>query len=175
MFHEVKALNAVLYIANRLNRKDFHKIFKILYFSDREHLTEYGRSITGDIYIAMQDGPVPSSIYDIFKSVRGDGFYKDNGQFSEHFSVSDWDLINPHHEADLDELSVSDIECIDNSLSLYGNLSWEEIKEKSHDYAWNSTTINRPISCKAILKEQGASDEFINYVEEDMLLQEYFA
>jgi uncharacterized phage-associated protein len=174
MFHEVKALNAVLYIANRLKRKDFHKIFKILYFSDREHLTEYGRSITGDIYIAMRDGPVPSGIYDIFKSVRGDGFYKDNGHFSAHFSVDDR-IINPRHEADLDELSASDIECMDHSLSLYGNLSWRKIREKSHDYAWSSTTINRPISCRDILKEQGASDEFIDYVEEDLLLQEYFA
>jgi uncharacterized phage-associated protein len=175
MFHEAKALNSVLYIANRLKRKDFHKIFKILYFSDREHLTEYGRPITGDIYIAMNDGPVPSKIYDIFKSVRGDSFYKDNGQFSKHFSVIEWDLINPHHEADLDELSASDIECINNALSLYGNLSWDEIKEKSHDYAWRSTAINRPVSYKDILREQGASDEFIDYVKEDMLLQKYFS
>jgi uncharacterized phage-associated protein len=175
MFHKGKALNSVLYIANRLNRKDFHKIFKILYFSDREHLTEYGRSITGDTYIAMPDGPVPSNIYDIFKSVRGDGFYKDDGQFSVHFSVINWDLIKPHHEADLNELSDSDMECINKSLSLYGNLSWDEIREKSHDYAWRATTMNRPIMYENILREQGAPDEFIDYVKENMLLQDNFA
>jgi uncharacterized phage-associated protein len=172
MFDRGKALNAVLHIANRLNRKDFHKIFKILYFSDREHLCVYGRVITGDTYIAMPDGPVPSNIYDIFKSVRGDGFYKDNGQFSEHFSVVDWDLIQPRHEADMDELSDSNVECINKSIRLYGNLSWDEIREKSHDYAWRATTMNRPISCENILREQGEPGEFIDYVKEDMLMQE---
>ncbi|MDR1121209.1 MAG: SocA family protein [Dysgonamonadaceae bacterium] len=175
MFHEKKALNSALYIANRLNRKDFHKIFKILYFSDREHLCGYGRAITGDTYIAMPDGPVPSNIYDIFKSVRGDGFYKDNGKFSEHFSVADWDLIRPKHDADLDELSVSDVECIDHSIKLYGSLSWDEIREKSHDYAWRATTLGRPVTYDNILREQGATDEFIDYVKEDMLLQDCFA
>jgi uncharacterized phage-associated protein len=175
MFDNKKALNAVLYIVNRLNRKDFHKIFKILYFSDREHLSEYGRAITGDTYIAMPDGPVPSNVYDIFKSVRGDGFYRDDGRFSEHFSVMDWDLVKPHHDADRNELSDSDVECINKSLSLYGNLSWDEIREKSHDYAWRSTTMNRPISFENMLREQGVADEFIDYVKEDMLLRNNFA
>jgi uncharacterized phage-associated protein len=70
-FNENKAIQAVLYIVAKLRRKDFHKIFKILYFSDREHLNMYGRTITGDKYIAMSDGPVPSNLYDIFKSVEG--------------------------------------------------------------------------------------------------------
>ena len=60
-FNENKTIHAVLYIAERLKRKDFHKLFKILYFSDREHLNVYGRTITGDTYIAMADGSVPSN------------------------------------------------------------------------------------------------------------------
>jgi hypothetical protein len=123
----------------------------------------------------MSDGPVPSNIYDIFKSVRGDGFYKDNGQFSEHFSVIDRDLIQPHHDANPDELSVSDMECINKTLSLYGKLSWDEIREKSHDYAWRATAMNRPVSYENILAEQGATAEHINYIREDMLMQSYFA
>ena len=79
-FNEHKTVNAVLYIVEKLKRRDFHKIFKLLYFSDREHLSVYGRTITGDVYIAMVDGPVPSNLYDIFKSVRGNGYYKDDGK-----------------------------------------------------------------------------------------------
>ena len=48
VFNSEKSLQAVLYIANRVERKDFHKIFKVLYFADREHLIKYGRPITGD-------------------------------------------------------------------------------------------------------------------------------
>jgi uncharacterized phage-associated protein len=65
-FDNERAINAVLYIAEKLDRKIFHKIFKILYFSDIEHLVKYGRTITGDVYIRMLDGPVPSALYDIF-------------------------------------------------------------------------------------------------------------
>lgn len=36
------------------------------------------RSITGDVYIAMQFGPVPSKIDDIFKVVRGDSYFSDS-------------------------------------------------------------------------------------------------
>lgn len=45
-FNEMKMVNAVLYNVDKLKRKDFHKIFKILYFADRDHLAKYGRSVT---------------------------------------------------------------------------------------------------------------------------------
>jgi hypothetical protein len=66
-FNESKTLNAVLYIVNKIERKDFHKIFKILYFADRNHFADYGRPISGDNYIKMEDGPVPSNLYDILQ------------------------------------------------------------------------------------------------------------
>jgi len=172
LFNKTKTISAILYIANRLKRKDFHKIFKILYFSEREHLSDYGRMITGDTYIAMNDGPVPSCVYDIFKSVRGDGYFKDNGEFSKYFSVSGTDLLVPHCDADMRELSKSEIEAFDNSLALYGNLSWDEIREKSHDYAWRNTIQNRQISCEDIMREAGNTDDFIEYVKEQQLLSE---
>jgi len=169
-FNKTKSVNAVLYIAEKLSRKDFHKIFKILYFADRGHLMEYGRTITGDRYIAMNDGPVPSSIYDIFKSVRGDGFFKDEGAFSQYFSVTDWDVIKPQKKADISELSSTDLRFLDDYIALYGNMSWDEVREKSHDYAWRSTTINRPINFENIVIEAGGDDEYIAYLVEQSIL-----
>ena len=171
-FNESKTINAMLYIAEKLKRKDFHKIFKILYFSDREHLNVYGRTITGDTYIAMTDGPVPSNLYDIFKTVRGNGYYKDNGTFGHYFSVVDWDLIKVNARPDVTELSKTDLACIDNALKIYGNMSWDEIREKSHDYAWRSTTQNRPIDFANIIREVGGEDDYIEYVKEQSLLSE---
>jgi uncharacterized phage-associated protein len=173
-FNESKAINAILYITNRLKRCDFHKIFKILYFSDRNHLVEYGRPITGDSYIAMEDGPVPSNIYDIFKAVRGDGFFKDtNGKFSQYFSVIDGDLIKPKKQADLDELSATDLQHINASLALCSNMSWNEIREKSHDYAWVNTARNREIEFENIIRELGGDDEYINYIKEHYICSNY--
>ncbi|MBQ9639139.1 MAG: SocA family protein [Bacteroidales bacterium] len=164
-FNLNKSLQAVLYVANRLVRKDFHKIFKVLYFADRNHLSKYGRSITGDTYIAMTDGPVPSNIYDIFKSVRGDGFFsKRAADFTTLFRVVDWNFIFPEAEADISQLSESDVEELDDSLRLYGSLSWDEVREKSHDYAWRSTARDYPISVENMIMETGDSKEYAEYV-----------
>lgn len=75
-FNEEKALSAILYITKKLMeggiKVGLHKVFKIFYFADQKHLSRYGRPITGDHYIAMEHGPVPSRIYDMVKTVRGD-------------------------------------------------------------------------------------------------------
>ena len=173
-FKKEKALNAVLYITARLIRNDFHKIFKILYFADRNHISAYGRSITGDTYIAMNDGPVPSNLYDIFKSVRGDSYFKDNEKFSDLFVVTNWDLIHPIKEPNLRFLSKTDIDFLDNSLKEYGDLSWDEIREKSHDYAWRNTVKNTPISINNLIIETGNDDSYIDYIKQEMILSKSF-
>ena len=170
IFDEKKAINAVLYIVEKLVRKDFHKIFKILYFADREHLITYGRTITGDEYIAMNDGPVPSNLYDIFKAVRGNSFYKDDGTFSQYFYVTDWDIINSKKNADTTELSKTDMKLLDECIAKYGDMSWDEVREKSHDYAWRNTTANRPIRFEDIVLEAGGDDEYIDYLREHSIL-----
>lgn len=170
-FNLEKSLQVVLYIANRIKRRDFHKIFKLIYFADRNHLSDYGRSITGDTYIAMTDGPVPSKIYDIFKALRGDGLFADKGaDFSSYFVVTNWSLIEPVGKENLSLLSESDIEKLDESIALYGSLSWDEIREKSHDFAWRNTAKDCPISLENILLENGEEDNYIAFVKEMAVL-----
>lgn len=71
-YDKVKTLNVLLFVTNHVQRKGFHKIFKIIYIADRQHLADWGRLITGDTYIAMEAGPVSSRLYDMLKIVRGD-------------------------------------------------------------------------------------------------------
>jgi len=172
VFNLEKSLQAVLYTANKLQRKDFHKIFKILYFADREHLSKYGRLITGDTYVAMKDGPVPSKIDDIFKAVRGDSFFSfDAVEYAKLFEVQNWYFIMPKVEANLDYLSQSDVEELDISLDRYGSMSWDEIREKSHDFAWRATPNNRQISIDNIMREAGEEESYIAYITEQIELQ----
>ncbi len=73
LFKQGIAIQAILYILKKMGGTcDIHKCHKILYFADNEHLSKYGRSITGDAYVRMDFGPVPTCIYDLFKAVRGD-------------------------------------------------------------------------------------------------------
>ena len=122
----------------------------------------------------MNDGPVPSNLYDIFKSVRGDGYFKDSGQFSKIFKVVNWDLIQPLSEPNLKKLSKTDITYLDNSIKEFGELSWDEVREKSHDYAWRNTVINSPISLDNIVIETGNEESYIEYLKEQMLLAKSF-
>ena len=68
-----KAVNVMLYLARKAGGSiDFSKLVKLVYFADKKHLHEWGRTITGDKYVKMEHGVTPSATYDMLKAVRGD-------------------------------------------------------------------------------------------------------
>ena len=157
-FDKEKSLNALLYVANRVQRKDFHKIFKIIYFADRQHLADWGRPITGDTYIAMEAGPVPSRLYDMLKIVRGDSYLPDMEGLGKYFQVENWMYVRPLQDADLNKLSASEQEAMSEAIEKYATLSYDEIKEKSHDVAWRCTARDFSISWDNIAREAGLDE-----------------
>ncbi len=165
-FDKVKTLNALLYVANRVQRKDFHKIFKVIYFADRQHLADWGRPITGDTYIAMDAGPVPSRLYDILKIVRGDSYLPDNEGLGQYFQVENWMYVRPLVDADLNKLSANEQEALSDAIEKYASLSYDEIKEKSHDVAWRSTARDFAINWDNIAREAGLDGEELECVNE---------
>lgn len=170
-FDKTKALNALLYVANRVQRKDFHKIFKIIYFADRQHLNDWGKPITGDTYIAMEAGPVPSRMYDMLKIVRGDSYLPDTEGLGKYFKVENWMYVTPLQNADLNKLSRNEQEVLDDSIAKYASLSYDEIKEKSHDVAWRSTARDFSIKWEDIAREAGLSTEELECVNEYSALE----
>lgn len=165
-FDKTKALNTLLFVANRIQRRDFHKIFKIIYFADRQHLADWGRPITGDTYIAMEAGPVPSRIYDMLKIVRGDSYLSDVEGLGQYFKVDNWMYVVPLVDADLDKLSSNEQEALSNSIEQYAGLSYGEIKEKSHDVAWRSTARDYSISWDSIARETGLDEADVACLQE---------
>ena len=166
LFDKMKTLNALLYVANRVQRKDFHKIFKIIYFADRQHLADWGRPITGDTYIAMDAGPVPSRLYDMLKIVRGDSYLPDTEGLSQYFRVENWMYVHPLQDADLNKLSANEQEALSDAIAKYAALSYDEIKEKSHDVAWRSTARDFAINWDSIAREAGLDGEELECVNE---------
>lgn len=165
-FNIEKSINTILYISEKVQRPDFHKVFKILYFSDRKHLHEYGYPITGDSYIAMEAGPVPSKIYDICKIIRGDSSNSDIENLKQFFVVENRMLIRPNKTADLKRLSPNEKEILDECIVEYGDMSYDEIKEKSHDYAWKSTARDSQIEIDNIALESGLGAMEVSYIHE---------
>lgn len=173
VFQTDAALNALLYALSKLEGKsDMHKLCKILYFADQRHLSLYGRSITGDTYIAMQYGPVPSNVDDILKAVRGDSFFADYvGNIKEKITFENRYIVNAITPPDMDELSASDIECLDYAIEFCRDKSFGQLTELSHGLAWSNTARDRAISVKDILREAGDEEEYVDYVAKQIQLQ----
>ena len=66
-FDEAKTVEAVVLVAQRWPGITPFFLAKVLFFADRDHLRAYRRPVTGDSYIAMDAGPVPSRVYDMVK------------------------------------------------------------------------------------------------------------
>lgn len=165
-----KAVHASLYVLQRVGRVDYHKVFKILYFAEQLHLKLYGRPLTGDAYQAMQYGPVPSFLYDVFKAAeKGVSPFGEATERSGAFAVcreGKTPFVSALMEPDMDELSASDLEALDISISENGSLNFDELVRKSHDAAWDKAEKNEDIemSYLDIAEAAGTSKEMISYI-----------
>ena len=166
-FDVEKAIEVLLYITSRRISEAYTSL-KIVYFADKEHLMRYGRLICGDTYIAMNHGAVPSGTYDIVKIARGDSSFKLDLDFDlqEVFKI-DGNSITPLREPNLDYLSKSDIECLESAIATYGSMTFQQLKDRSHDKAYESADINDVIPVEEIIKTLPNSESLLEYYELD--------
>ena len=168
-FDKDAALAAILYVASKVARPTFHTLSKVLYFADKRHLEHYGRFISGDNYVAMKHGPVPSVTYDILKAVRDCGHPAFDAALLEEFSGA-MDVKSNYYivskvEPRLEFLSESDVECLDYAISHYGNMSFEELTHASHDEAYEATGYNDYIDIEDIARTLEDGDVLIQHLK----------
>jgi uncharacterized phage-associated protein len=160
-----KALEAIIYISYKTN--NLINILKILYFADKYHLQKYGRLITDDRYIAMENGPVPSGAYDIIKFVRGDGIFSIPIPAKESLHVEGKIKVTPRRPANMDLLSESDIECLDQAISEIANLSFSSLKRKSHsEKPYKEASQNGDITVESIVLSLENGQDILKYMSE---------
>lgn len=136
----------------------------MLYFADQRHLANYGRPIVGDHYVAMEHGPVPSRIYDMIKMVRGDSFFQDTIGLNQSFDVTEH-YVTPKKKADLDEFSESDLECLEESIKENQDLTFNELKEKSHDSAYKQAQEDDKVPFIEMAKIGGAQESTLHFIQ----------
>jgi len=133
-FDQAKAIEAILYLAQRVSESDRYGICKLLYLVDKTSLEKYGRFIFGETYYAMEEGATPSNAYDLLKEAARavvDGLKVEGNQVIA--------LRNPN----LDCLSESDIECLDQAIDAYGKLPNWRRGQDAHDEAWRISWAER--------------------------------
>jgi len=133
-FRTDKALQALVRFGNlgggSLNKM---KALKLIWLSDRYHLRQYGRTITGDQYFAMKNGPVASCTFDLLK---GSGISFDRGEMqniAKYLTSSQYNY-SVGGEADMDVFSETDIEVMDLIWEKYNHYDHFALSELSHNF-----------------------------------------
>ncbi len=151
-FEPEKALSATAYLAQRTG-ETMYTILKMVYIADRIHLERYGRPITGDKFIAMPEGACPSKIYDSMKVLRGEinNNYLPNSEQYLEVDPTTYDVIVKDMPS-IDYLSASEIECLDETISILKRCGRWNIRDLAHDDAWRHTERNAEMDFVDIAK-----------------------
>ena len=133
-FDRKKAIETILYLAKNVSDSDVYGICKLLYLVDKTSLEKYGRFVFGETYCAMKAGATPSKAYNLLKEAvetNIDGISRDG------------DLVVATRDANTDYLSESDIECLDQIISIWGKAPNWSRGNAAHDEAWEHAWTNR--------------------------------
>ena len=79
--------------------------------------------------------------------------------------------VNPLQDANLSKLSKTERDELDDAIRRYGQMPYDEIKEISHDVAWQSTARDFAIKWEDIAREAGLDADEIEYLRECNQLQ----
>src|SRR5579884_2008689 len=163
-FNEAKAAqSAARLLKLRGGQMSYLKLIKLLYFIDREALLRWGRPVTTDRYVSMDNGPVVSKIYSLIQEPRP-------GRRSVWYSL----VSEPkNYEVSLlqdpppdDELSVAEERLIDEMFLKLGRKSRWELVDLSHELPeWqNPEGSALPLSYADILRGGRKSEREITEV-----------
>jgi len=128
-----KALEVILWLASAKPGIDVYHIVKCAYYADKRHLNLYGRPIAGDYYEADQYGPLGKCIYGL---LRGNSLellaLESNGRVPFTVRQDDHGVI-ADRDANERRLFDSEKEALAWALENYGDLSFDDLLELSHD------------------------------------------
>lgn len=134
-FNKQKSIEAVLYLISKSgkNTYDLYKIVKMIFEADKYHLNNYMRPVTGDHFVSMAKGIVPSKIYDLCK----------NEDTKAPFFKKSPRKIMANRIANCEHLSESDIEALDIAFGKFDPLTFGQICELNHaeNPAWGKNYV----------------------------------
>lgn len=129
-----KIINTLGYFAQRQGGGSINcmKAYKLIWLADRYHLRQYGRTITGDCYFAMQHGLVPSDAKNLVE-----------GESPRHVVIEDRKTSGINHDRGSYTFSYtkpinnglfsdSDREVLDLIWRTYGNMTQWQLSDLSH-------------------------------------------
>lgn len=152
------------------------KVCKLLYYVDKHHLIRHGRPVTGDIYYRLDKGPIPSASLNIMDEVIstdevscGEG--SNSEKLSKYLKIQRFPNKYPTFQLkqnpELDNLSESEIEALEQVLDKYGRCSASALIESTHAEApWQKAAPNAEIDYRLFFEnDPDARPEALEYME----------
>jgi uncharacterized phage-associated protein len=142
-FKPEKFASAVTYIATRLKASNATKkvICKLIFFADQKHLLTYGRTITGDKYNALPQGPIPSRGLDMLNQ-KACAPADDLAVMREYGQLKGWTFVS-RRPPNLAVFSKSDLVVLDQTIAELGSLDHKHLEDLSHkEAAWIRANSN---------------------------------
>jgi uncharacterized phage-associated protein len=167
-----KAVQALNHLAIKHNGTlNKMKAIKLVWLADRLHLRKYGRSITGDEYYALPNGPVPSATRDVLES---SDFLDDTASdyASEYISALDKYNYKSILAANLNVFSKTDIEVLETVDTKFGQLDHFALSDLSHlfpEWKKHESALTKRLSSRFPINQ---IDFFININEESGLFND---
>jgi uncharacterized phage-associated protein len=176
-FNFDKFLACVQYMATRTSEVtdlDTYKIVKLLFLSDKYHLVRFARPITGDLYYAMEYGPVGTNSFDLVKmfvAFKRDqlGEQQPDARVEQMARGLDLDLrflyprFSTKASPEFSYLSKSDLMALDHVIERFGRFSFNELKSITHSvYAYRKTwheSRNGPMAFEDFFEEDSDAIE----------------
>lgn len=177
-----KIESVVLYVLRNFPEGvDYIKLFKIIYFAQKEYLANYGKVLCPDTFKARTFGPVPALSDKVIKLVELEeediDSYPDLKNFFSSIRVQN-QLVFALQEPDTDYLSKKECECL-NKWYLYckDKDSKNELSPESHDEAYNKALARYQedpqlgtLTNIEIAKAGGATEKMVAYIREKELI-----
>lgn len=143
-FNIIRIANAIIYFVNQ----DVHylgktKLMKLLFFTDKYHLEQFGRSVFGDTYHKLPQGPVPTITLNVINSLNErekDDFTEYADEFSKYIKTEDSSNYGyatmrfiPNYEFNSKLFSKSELEILERVSEEFKDYSAKQISDISHD------------------------------------------
>lgn len=166
-------IEKILYILTKIGGVDYYRLFKILYFAEREYLTIVCRKLVADDFCALPHGPVPTHLFDAIKGSRHDCFSKAIGEAISFAGEDAGTILVANRAPQLSRIAKLEIEVIDRAIEKYAPLSFADLRKLSHGPAWNATPYCEVISSENIALEGGLHPDALPYLRDQLDLYQY--
>ena len=90
------------------------------------------------------------------------------GITTNYIEVTNSFYVKPIAEHDIELLSETEIEELDDSISEHRFLNFSYLSEKAHATAWQSAGIDNEMDFLAIANDAGATPELLEYIKLNM-------